>query len=47
VQQISFIEFIVRLEGIEMELDRVCTLAEWPESASHCNIQVFLSFVTF
>jgi hypothetical protein len=27
-----------------MELDRVRTIAEWPEPASHRNIQVFLGF---
>jgi hypothetical protein len=47
VQWISFVGFIVMPEGVEMEPDRVCTIAEWPEPASHRDIQVFLSFANF
>jgi hypothetical protein len=47
MQCISFVGFIVTLEGVEMEPDRVRTILEWPESASHRNIQVFLGFANF
>jgi hypothetical protein len=47
MQRISFISFIVTLEGIEIEPDRVRTNAEWLEPASHCDIQVFLGFTHF
>ncbi len=47
MQQISFVGFIVTLEGVEMEQDTVCTIAEWPEPACHRNIQVFLGFANF
>jgi hypothetical protein len=30
-----------------MEPDRVRTISEWPEPASHCDIQVFLGFTNF
>jgi hypothetical protein len=47
MQRISFVGFIVTPEGVEMEADRVRTLAEWPEPACHCDIQVFLGFANF
>ena len=47
MQQISFVGFIVTPEGVEMELDRVWTIPQWPEPASHRDIQVFLGFANF
>ncbi len=47
MQQISFVGFIVTPEGVEMEPDRVRTISEWSEPASHRNIQVFLGFANF
>jgi hypothetical protein len=47
MQWISFIEFIIMLEGVGMELDRVRTIREWPEPTCHCNIQVILCFTNF
>ncbi len=47
MQRISFVSFIITLEGVEMEPDRVRTIAEWPEPESHRDIQVFLGFVNF
>jgi hypothetical protein len=47
MQRISFVGFIVTPEGVEMELDRVRTIVEWPEPTCHHNIQVFLSFANF
>jgi hypothetical protein len=47
MQQISFVGYIVMPEGVEMELDRVRMIAEWPEPTYHHNIQVFLSFAYF
>lgn len=42
-QKISFVSIIVTQAVVKfkMELDKVQTIAEWPEHASHCNIQVF------
>jgi hypothetical protein len=34
-------------ECIEMEADRVCTIAEWPEQTCHDSIPLFLSFAKF
>ncbi len=45
--RISFVGFIITQEGVEMESDRVQTIAKWLEPASHRNIQVFLSFANF
>ncbi len=47
MQQISFVKFTVMLECVEMEPDRVCIMAEWPEPTCHSDIQVFLSFADF
>ncbi len=47
MQQINYVSFIVTLEGIKIKPDSVCTNIEWPEPASHSNIQVVLSFVNF
>ncbi len=47
MQRISFVSFIITQGGVEMEPDRVRTIAEWPEPKSHCDIQVFLSFANF
>ncbi len=47
MQRISFVGFTVTPEGVKMEPDRVRTIAEWPEPASHCDIQVFLGFANF
>jgi hypothetical protein len=47
MQRISFVRFIVTLEGGEMELNRVYTIAEWPEPTCYCDIQVVLGFANF
>ncbi len=47
MQRISFVRFIIMPEGVEMEPDRVCTMAEWPEPACLCDNQVFHSFANF
>ncbi len=47
MQLINFVGFIVTLESIEMELDMVRTIAEWPEPTCHHDIQVFLGFANF
>ncbi len=47
MQWISFVMCLVILDNVEMEPDRVHPIVEWPESACHCNIQVFLSFPNF
>jgi hypothetical protein len=31
MQQISCVGFVVMPEGIEMELDMICMIVEWPE----------------
>ncbi len=47
VTEISFLGFILTTEGVKMEPSRVSTISEWPEPASHREIQVFLRFANF
>jgi hypothetical protein len=47
MQHVSFVGFIVTPEWVEMEPDRVWTIAEWPEPVSHCDLQDFLGFASF
>jgi hypothetical protein len=47
MQRISCVGFLVTPEGVEMEPDRVRTIAQWSYPASHCDIQVFLGFANF
>jgi hypothetical protein len=47
MQRMSFVGFIVMLEGVEIEPDRVPTITEWPELTCHGDIQVFLGFANF
>jgi hypothetical protein len=47
MQRISFIGFIVMLEGVELEPDKVCIIATLPEPTCHCDIQDFLGFASF
>ena len=47
VTEISFLGFILTTEGVKMEPSRVSTISEWPEPASHREIQVFLGFANF
>ncbi len=46
-KQIGFVGFIITPDSIEMEPDRIRTVAEWPVPASHRDIQVFLGFANF
>ncbi len=47
MQHVSFVDFIDTPEGVQIELERVRTIAKWSEPASLCNIKVFLGFVNF
>jgi hypothetical protein len=35
------------LEGIKLEMDKVCTITLLPEPTCHCDIQVVLDCVNF
>ncbi len=47
MQQSSFVDIIITLKVIEMEVDRVRTIAELTKPTCHCNIIVFLGFANF
>ncbi len=47
MQPISFLKFIVMLEGVKIESDRVYMIMKWTEPTCHCNIQVCLGFANF
>jgi hypothetical protein len=39
--------FVINIRGIEIDESRIKIIAEWPESRSFKNIQIFLSFANF
>jgi hypothetical protein len=47
MQRISFVSFAITHKGVRIRPDYIGTITEWPEHESHCDIQVFLSFVWF
>ena len=47
IQKVSFLGFIISSEGISMDPERICTVAEWPVPESVLDIQVFLGFSNF
>jgi hypothetical protein len=44
---VQFLGFIVSNTGVLMDLERVESIAEWPEPQSYYDIQQFLGFVNF
>ncbi|KAJ6436038.1 hypothetical protein O9K51_11434 [Purpureocillium lavendulum] len=47
VREVSFLGFVVDQEGIHMERERVCAIAQWPVPRSVKDVQVFLGFTGF
>jgi hypothetical protein len=47
MQKISFVGFVITLQGVEMEPNSIQTFTEWLEHESYRNIQVFLHFAKF
>ncbi len=46
-KEIGFVGFVITLDEVRMEPDRIATIAEWPIPESHRDIQVFLGFANF
>jgi hypothetical protein len=46
-QEVDFLGYIIRYDGVAMEPDRVQSIIEWPEPASVRDIQVFLGFANY
>ena len=44
---IEYLGFIVGMEGVSMDLDRVTTVMEWPRPTSFTEVQQFLGFANF
>jgi len=44
---LSFVGFVISLEGISMDPDRIATITEWLSPMSVYDIQVFLGFADF
>ena len=44
---LEFLGFVISPEGVSMDIERVKTIAEWPQPTSYHNIQVFLGFCNF
>src|SRR5438876_10729119 len=47
ITQTNFLGYILRPDGVAMELSRVKTIEEWPEPRNYRDIQVFLRFANF
>ena len=47
VEQLEFLGFIVSINGVSMDPDRVKTITEWPHPKSYRDVQVFLGFANF
>ena len=47
VQEVQFLGFVVRSDGVTMEPSRVESVAQWPEPESVRDLQVFLGFANF
>jgi transposase InsO family protein len=46
-ENVDFLGFIVGVDGIQMDPERIKTIAEWPTPRSFHDVQVFLGFVNF
>ncbi len=44
MQQISFVDYIITPNSVEIKLKIDQIIEEWPETLCQCGIQVFLSF---
>ena len=47
VTTVGFVGYVISPTGVSMEEDRVTTVRDWPEPASHRDVQVFLGFANF
>ena len=44
---VEFLGFIVRTDGVTMDLSRVEAITKWPTPSSFNDVQIFLSFANF
>lgn len=47
VTKISFLDFILTMEGVKIEPSCMSTISEWPKPIIHKEMQVFLGFANF
>ena len=47
VKRVPFLGYVITDTGVEMEMDRISTIVNWPEPESVRKVQTFLGFVNF
>ena len=47
VKHVPFLGYIITDTGVEMEMDRISSIVNWPEPESIREVQMFLGFVNF
>jgi RNase H-like domain found in reverse transcriptase/Reverse transcriptase (RNA-dependent DNA polymerase) len=47
VPEVEFLGFIVGIEGVRADPERIRSIVEWPEPESFYNVQAFLGFANF
>jgi hypothetical protein len=46
-KEVEFLSFVVNINGVTMDANRVRSIREWPAPATHREVEVFLSFANF
>jgi hypothetical protein len=46
-KEVEFLGFVVNINGVTMDANRVRSIREWPAPATHREVEVFLSFANF
>ena len=47
VKRMPFLGYVITNTRVEMEMDRISSIVNWPEPESVCEVQTFLGFVNF
>ena len=47
VTRVEFLGFIISVDGVSMDPERVATIKDWPVLKSFQEVQVFLEFANF
>jgi hypothetical protein len=47
VKKVGFLGFVISLDGIEMEADRIATIEDWPTPKSVKDVQMLMGFTNF
>ena len=47
VKRVPFLGYVITDTGVEMEMDHISSIVNWPEPESICEVETFLGFVNF